>query len=327
MRRESSLTDLPAVNMARHISRLRIILARHGVTPGPHFEKAASIIAEMEKAEAGLHRGRDDYDNREDIRNAFSLAWFAEKIVDAYNQTDEFSSIVPHIRLLTQTGNFAHCTKSVPSAPADQTIADKLFELQVALGLFPWALQMKMDDPVTSSGGANPDVLFEFEGRLWGLACKSVHSKNPQQFRASVLMAIEQIDKSKASKGIVFISAKEIIDHDYFFQMKNDKKTDVLTATVWDSTTILGAELTNHVIDKFKLSEYTLQHGTIKNACIDALTSIVIVCASVALARVGSETKLVLANQLVQGDMRIPDIDCQKIIGIYGKFSNAVMIA
>jgi hypothetical protein len=67
--------------------------------------------------------------------------------------------------------------------------------------------------------GDNPDLLFRFEWKRWGIACKRLYSPAPERFRDTVTKAIDQIEKSEAEIGLVFISVVNLMRHNEFYKL------------------------------------------------------------------------------------------------------------
>jgi hypothetical protein len=76
---------------------------------------------------------------------------------------------------------------------------------------------------------ANPDVIGEFKGRQWGIACKVSHSENPLTFLERVRDGIDQIEKADVDHGIVIVNLKNLIPHDILWPAKLDKESGELT--------------------------------------------------------------------------------------------------
>ena len=93
-----------------------------------------------------------------------------------------------------------------------------MFELLVALCLLSEISGLELD----RGRGDNPDLLFRYRDRTWGLACKRLYSSQPARFRDTVRKAIAQIENSTAETGLVFVSLTNVLDHEAFYVMDGD---------------------------------------------------------------------------------------------------------
>lgn len=155
------------------------------------------------------------HDHRQEWRQAVALGDTLRKVMRVKDHPS-FDELWPHLMLLLGDGNIALNLWN-PSTDAD---ANKVFELYLALLLAPLSDRLELDDPVRSSGGNNPDVIAQLDGSRWALACKVMHSPSPKTFLDRVREGIDQIRRSKADKGIVVISLKNLLSHDEIWTMK-----------------------------------------------------------------------------------------------------------
>lgn len=188
------------------------------------FEKTLSKIGIDINNESDLYRigfqvlkvyndyeNPDQLDNEIDfrpmIRSVMGFNNFIDKIIPLINS--EFKSeVVPHLRLL----NNSSIPQNTQSRVTDQG-ANKLFELYIAGLCFPKFTSLRLDSPDHSKGD-NPDITFEYESEIWGIACKAIHSFKPKSLEENITKAIDQIEKSSCTKGFVMFNLKNIIDHD-----------------------------------------------------------------------------------------------------------------
>jgi hypothetical protein len=131
----------------------------------------------------------------------------APKLIAASKHPD-FSQLVPHIKLVL-TSEFA---QNVPGE-RDQD-ADKLFELVVAGAMLPRATNLRVD--TGSDKAPNPDIMFEFNGIRWSIACKGLYALKPERYRDSVIKGAEQIQRSSAERGVVSVSLRNFINQKLF---------------------------------------------------------------------------------------------------------------
>ena len=161
-------------------------------------------------------------DHREEWRQAIALADMLRKVLRVKGHP-RFDQIWPHILLLLGDANIA---LNVYNKKEDQD-ANKVFELYMALVLAPLSPDVELEDPDHSANGKNPDVIASLNGSRWAFACKVMHSASPNAFIQRVREGVKQIQRSDAEKGIVVISLKNLLQHDFFWTMKAD-------STIWN---------------------------------------------------------------------------------------------
>ena len=207
---------------AQDIWELEAILKASGIAvPAKSpFEEAALTLVEWDEVQTGRANFDNQNDHREQWRRALSLADFAEKIILVRSHAD-FSQLLPHLRLMAGTFDLSQFSATSPQNQAN----NKLFELYTAaMGLHVMS-HCEVDDP-TQSNGANPDVLGDFHGRRWAIACKAMHSRSAKSFRDRVVEGVAQIEASAADRGIVLVNMKNTVDHDKMWPGWRDRHGD-----------------------------------------------------------------------------------------------------
>ena len=182
-------------------------------TNSPLEEASLGILEMMElRKNKAIHNLQIDC--RERWRQALSLADIARKALRAQHHAG-FDNLLPHLRLLLEPSNFSQFSGSQDSAsPKEKETNNKVFELFVAVILFQICSNLRFDDPYKSSGD-NPDVIGEFNRKIWAFACKVSHSENPKTFLERVRDGVAQIRKTKdADHGIVIVNLKNLVPHD-----------------------------------------------------------------------------------------------------------------
>jgi hypothetical protein len=76
--------------------------------------------------------------------------------------------------------------------------------------LLPAATNLRLDTGV--AGTPNPDILCDFEGERWGIACKVLYTADSRRYRDVIRNGARQIERSDASRGFVCISLRNILD-------------------------------------------------------------------------------------------------------------------
>jgi len=207
------------------------------VAPGSKLERAALAVMEMLATckKQVPHDKRRDY--REEWRRALSFSDMLRKILNVKNHP-AFDQLWPHILLLLGDNEIAQNVWS----PKEDGGANKVFELYAGLLVLPLCSSIDMDDPVSSSGGKNPDIIAEIDGCSWALACKVMHTASEKSFLDRIRDGINQInrcvERGKAQRGIVVISLKNVLDHDKLWPITREPGTgDIIYATYLDELT------------------------------------------------------------------------------------------
>lgn len=185
------------------------------IQSGSDLEKVSLKVIEVNEK----YKGNIAHDNKEDIRLPLSevagLTEFIRKILKNRKNTD-FSQLLPHLKLLNESMSVSQTAKSKIADDGN----NKLFELYIGLLCMEIGKNVKLDDP-NNSKGDNPDIMFEFNGELWAIACKSLHSKSELTLFDRIEEGVEQINRSKANKGIVIVNFKNIIDYNLIWPITN----------------------------------------------------------------------------------------------------------
>lgn len=187
------------------------------------LKKQAKIVPSGSKLEqAGLtamqivaaYKKEIVHDNKKDCRNEWrrvlSMADILRKIL-FLQRCPAFNSIWPHILLLLGNGEIAQNLWS----PKEDSHANYVFELYVALLVLPLCTSINVEPPKKSAGGKNPDIITTIQGVPWGIACKVMHSPLAKSMLDRVREGIKQINRCPdIQNGLVVISLKNEIPHD-----------------------------------------------------------------------------------------------------------------
>lgn len=207
---------------AAFIWELESTLKSHGieVPPGSSFEDAALTLVEFDEVAAGRAVHDSKTDHREKWRRALSLADFAEKIVLVRGHAD-FAQLIPHLRLLAEDFDLSQFSFTAKENQEN----NKVFELYVAAMAMHLMKDCAVDSP-TNSKGNNPDILGEYSGKRWAIACKAMHTKSAKTFLERVKEGVDQIERSDAKRGIVVMNMKNTVDHDALWPSWQDANGD-----------------------------------------------------------------------------------------------------
>ena len=167
------------------------------------------------------HKNPDLHDNNDDIREEMGRVMgfnnFIEKVSPLLD-SEYVNGIKPHLELL----NKSSISQTIKAKVTDQG-SNKLFELYIAALCYPEFDNIRLDSPENSKGD-NPDIMFDYNGKCWSIACKVLHSPKTKSIFDNIEKAVEQIENSENDFGFVFISLKNIIDYDNFWQILNKKE-------------------------------------------------------------------------------------------------------
>lgn len=100
----------------------------------------------------------------------------------------------------------------------------KAIELMIALAALNRFEDVELEDPEDSnSSSPNPDVIITHDQKRYGIACKSISSKNTENLKERILEGVNQIERSIHAKtvdpyrGVVLIDVSSLLDHDALY--------------------------------------------------------------------------------------------------------------
>jgi len=137
------------------------------------------------------------------------------KWIWAVKDLGEFNKLNQHLELLVQ------CSPRINSAstflnPVTKKTDDKTNKfIEAIIGFFAVACgtEVELDDPIKSSDGNNPDVIFTFENKKVSVACKTLWSTAPMTIVQNIKSAAEQISRADCESGYIFINVMNVIEH------------------------------------------------------------------------------------------------------------------
>ncbi|MDW9616976.1 hypothetical protein [Sinorhizobium meliloti] len=205
------------------------LLSARNITPaqGTGIEGEFLCLTELIEVwrNPGLAAGAD---TARVLRNAAGVHDFAAKVLSC-RDVSEFSEFDEHLKLISTQKLKTTLSQTTENDPLDDT-ARKLVELYVACLAAHSGVNVRLDHP-TSSKGDNPDILLTYDGQEWALAIKTPRSRQGQSLFENIKKAVDQIERSPAEKGLVVISAKNVIDHQALWDtqfINLDEATDAL---------------------------------------------------------------------------------------------------
>ena len=194
----------------------RALLQTFGIDlePGSSLERMSLSVADIVS-----RRNSPGSRDRMDIRTLFgdqaALTDLAFQVLQVRDHSD-FDQLLGHLRLL----NHGEASQNRPASQMDQA-ANKIFELLVACLAMRCGVNIELEPERSSGKKRNPDVLATIRGRRWGIACKVLHSLNPESVIQNIDKGIDQIEASEAEVGFVMLNLKNVIDHTRYWTILN----------------------------------------------------------------------------------------------------------
>lgn len=152
--------------------------------------------------------------SQDEGRSAFMGLYELYKWIWTVKDLKEFEKLKPHLSLLIQASprinSFVPMINPVTGKQDDKT--NKFIEAIVGFFAIAYGSNVDLDDPVTSSNGENPDVIFTFEGQRTSIACKTLRSIKPTTIFENIKSGAKQISKSNCQTGYVLLNVMNIIE-------------------------------------------------------------------------------------------------------------------
>ena len=198
------------------------LLKNNGLTiqTGSDLERVLFAVLEANaKAKKEIEHD-NSIDIREFISDVAGIIDFVKMILKHKNHPD-FGQIKEHLKLLNTASTATLTSKSRVTDDGN----NKLLELYIALLCMSFATNICLDNP-SNSKGDNPDIMFDFQGERWAIACKALHSNNEKTLYDTIKKGTEQIKVSSADKGIVVVNFKNIIDRNKIWALTNQEQVE-----------------------------------------------------------------------------------------------------
>ncbi|WP_417438179.1 hypothetical protein [Idiomarina sp.] len=128
---------------------------------------------------------------------------------------DEFDALIPHLKMLSQSATRIN-SKTTMLSPVTEKQDDKtnkLIETIVAMFAVKVGSEIDLDDPILSSGGDNPDIIFNYEGNRISIACKTLRGESVNTILDNFRSAAKQIKRADCDFGYIAINAMNILPH------------------------------------------------------------------------------------------------------------------
>ncbi len=73
---------------------------------------------------------------------------------------------------------------------------------------------VELDDPLASSNGKNPDIIFNYANQRIAIACKTLRGTSINTLLDNLRTAAKQINRAKCDRGYIAINAMNILPHE-----------------------------------------------------------------------------------------------------------------
>ena len=128
---------------------------------------------------------------------------------------EEFDKLIPHLKLLVEAvpkiNRKTNFLSNVTGKQDDKT--NKFIELIFGLFAVSAGKNVTLDDPINSSNGTNPDIIFDFNDTVTSVACKTLNSNNPKTVVDNIRSAAKQINRAQCNTGYILLNAMNIAEH------------------------------------------------------------------------------------------------------------------
>jgi len=131
--------------------------------------------------------------------------------------------------------------------------SNKLIETIVAMYAIKIGKDVTIDDPVVSSGGSNPDVMFSYQGKKIAFACKTLRGKSGNTVCDNLRSAAKQIAVADCDAGYIAINAMNILPHKKISQTKFNNHLEPLSILTNYIDTLYGELKKNSSADLAKI--------------------------------------------------------------------------
>lgn len=207
-------------------------------------------------------------------RSSFMGLYELYKWIWAVKDLQGFEKLMPHLRLLIQASpcinSFVPMMNPVTNKQDDQT--NKFIEAIVGFFAVAYGSDVDLDDPVRSSNGKNPDVIFTFKEQRISIACKTLRSKHPTTIFDNIQSGARQISEANCDFGYILLNVMNIIEEEH-----NEIKNKIFSKSE-EPTKILTEAIENIYVDvlnerKDELNELFETYTKVKPLIITVLHS------------------------------------------------------
>lgn len=137
------------------------------------------------------------------------------KWIWAVKDFSEFDKLKPHLELLVQAAPRINSAAPMlnPATRKQDDKTNKFIEAIVGFFAVAHGKDVDLDDPLSSSGGENPDAIFTFQGKRVSVACKTLRSSKPMTILQNIESGAKQISRSECDCGYVLLNGMNILEH------------------------------------------------------------------------------------------------------------------
>ncbi|TVZ40052.1 hypothetical protein P886_4470 [Alteromonadaceae bacterium 2753L.S.0a.02] len=127
----------------------------------------------------------------------------------------EFDCLKPHLEMLSQSATRINSKTPMlsPVTGKQDDSTNKLIETIVAMFAVKVGSDIDLDDPISSSGGINPDIIFNFDNKRISIACKTLRGQSANTILDNLRSAAKQIKRVRCDFGYIAINAMNILPH------------------------------------------------------------------------------------------------------------------
>ncbi|AYO19500.1 hypothetical protein D0856_04690 [Vibrio owensii] len=164
----------------------------------------------VENYEAGKHNLLTDQG-----RSALGGLHELYKWLWSIKDNESFNILVPHLQMMAESAIRINSKTPMinPVTGKQDDSTNKLIETIVAMFAIKVGSEIDLDDPVSSSGGENPDIIFTYcEDRI-AIACKTLRGTSSSTLLDNFRSAAKQIERADCDYGYVAINAMNILPH------------------------------------------------------------------------------------------------------------------
>ncbi|MUK48276.1 hypothetical protein [Aliivibrio fischeri] len=129
--------------------------------------------------------------------------------------SESFNILVPHLRMMAESAIRINSKTPMinPVTGKQDDSTNKLIETIVAMFAIKVGSEVDLDDPINSSGGENPDIIFKHSGDRIAIACKTIRGTSSSALLDNFKSAAKQIERADCDYGYVAINAMNILPH------------------------------------------------------------------------------------------------------------------
>ncbi|GFE60799.1 hypothetical protein [Geobacter sp. AOG2] len=201
-------------NVIQNIDNLVEFLNKNGITAdcSSHLEsdylKAHQFVEEYSVNPCA----KKDESGRAALIGLFELYKWVWAVKDCY----EFPKLKEHLKLLIQASPKINSTTPMinPVSKKQDDKTNKFIEAIIGMFAVKFGTNVDLDDPIKSSDGNNPDVLFDYGGKRIAIACKTLRGKSEETIIANLRSASKQLKRATCDIGYVLFNAMNILPHE-----------------------------------------------------------------------------------------------------------------